>query len=74
MQSEYDVELKLTPLNFSVARWVKSEFDPTIFTHSIGVKLLQDRDGRPVLLFDSASTLRWNQEKHTGLLLAETGD
>ncbi|HXV76277.1 MAG TPA: peptide chain release factor 3 [Candidatus Polarisedimenticolaceae bacterium] len=74
LQSEYGVELKLSPMNYSIARWVRGQFDPVVFTHSIGVKVLEDRERRPVLLFDNANTLRWNLEKHPGLDLVETGD
>jgi len=74
MQSEYNVDLRLKPLNLTVARWLKGRWDPAAFQHSTGTRLLQDREGNPVLLFDSLHTMRWIQERHAGLELAETAD
>ena len=72
MQSEYNVELKLQPLKFKVARWLRGTFDPSTFIHSQTAKLLEDREGRPVLLVDNQYSLRWIQDKHEGLEFLET--
>jgi peptide chain release factor 3 len=74
LQSEYGVELKLTPIDFRVARWPRGKWDPADFRHLTSVKLLDDREGHPVLLFDNQHTMRWIQEQHPGLELADTVD
>ncbi len=74
MQSEYNVELTLEALDFKVARWPRGRWDPADFRSSLFTKLVEDREGRPVLLFDTQHSLRWIREKHPGLELAETAD
>jgi len=72
MASEYKVELRLSPMPHSVARWPRGDFDPEIVRHSQLVKLVHDREGRPVLLSESASYLERMRERHPGLELADT--
>ena len=74
MQAEYGVELKFSPIDLKVARWPKGKWDPADFRHLASTKLLEDREGHPVLLFDNQYTMRWIQERHPGLELAETAD
>lgn len=74
MQTEYSVELKLSPIDLKVARWLKGKWDPEDFRHLASTKLLEDREGQPVLLFDNQHTLRWIEERHPELELAETAD
>lgn len=74
MQSEYDVELRLTPLGMTVARWPKGEFEPDSVAHSMTAKLLEDREGRPVLLFNNEFGMNWFRDKHPDVELAETPD
>ena len=71
MRSEYDVELKLTKLAYTVARWPVSGFDPDMFRESISARLVEDREGRPVILFDKPWSLDWVQRRFPDLLLAE---
>jgi peptide chain release factor 3 len=72
MQTEYSVELKLTPLPYTVARWPGGTFDPDAFRYSQTVKLIRDREGRPVLLFDNPWSLRSTRERYPELTLDET--
>ena len=74
MQAEYKVELTMSPLDLKVARWIRGDADPAAFQNLISTKLLHDREGRPVLLFDSHHTLRWIEQEYPDLELAETGD
>jgi peptide chain release factor 3 len=74
MQSEYNVDLPMRPLDYKIARWPKGEWDPEPLRRTSGVKLLSDREGRPVLLFDNQHTMRWIQREQPGMELAETGD
>jgi peptide chain release factor 3 len=71
MASEYKVALKLTPLPFEVARWIGSDFDPDWLRFG-EAKLLDDREGRPVVLAKSHWYLDRLQEKHPGLVLHAT--
>jgi peptide chain release factor 3 len=74
MQTEYKVKLKLAPLPYQVARWPQGDFDPDIFRFSETAKVVEDRDGRPVVLFKSLWNLDWVRQKYPDLELAETAD
>src|SRR5690606_39264723 len=74
LATEYRVQLQLVPLPFQIARWVRGPFEPGDFRYSDSVKVVEDRDGRPVLLFRSAFNLQMTAEKHPELERAETGD
>jgi peptide chain release factor 3 len=74
LQAEYGVELKLAALPYQLARWPHAGFDPEAFRFSDSVKIVEDRDHRPVLLFRSAWNLDMTRQKNPDLVLAETGD
>jgi peptide chain release factor 3 len=74
LATEYKVELRLTPLPFTVARWIRGEFDPALFRHSESLKLIRDRDDRPVLLLRNAWYEERMREDHPELQLAETAE
>ncbi len=71
MATEYKVSLKLTPLPYQIARWLGPDTDPDLFRFS-ETKLLEDRDGRPVVLAKSPWYLERLQEKHPKLVLSPT--
>jgi peptide chain release factor 3 len=70
MRSEYRVELPLAPLPYEIARWAAAPLDPSLFRWSEGVKILSDREGRPVLLFRSRWELENVEQKHPELRLS----
>ena len=74
MWAEYKVELSLSPLPFEIARWPALPFDPAIFRWNEGVKILADRDDRPVVLFRSQWDLDNATHKHPKLVLWPTPD
>ena len=74
MQSEYGVDLTFTPINAKVCRWPRGTWDPRDFANSMTTRVLQDREGRPVLLFEDPYTVRWVQEKYPDLELLETAE
>jgi len=74
MQSEYNVKLRLTPLPQKLARWPVSGFDVDDFRYSDAVKVVDDREGRPVLLLKSAWYLERIAEKHPELVLSDAPD
>jgi peptide chain release factor 3 len=74
LQTEYNVELRLLPVPYKVARWPRGEFDTAELARSMSIKLLEDREGRPVVLFENQHMMRWIQDKYPKMTLAETGD
>jgi peptide chain release factor 3 len=74
LQAEYGVTLKLSPLPYQLARWPRSGFDPEAFRYSESVKIVEDRDHHPVLLFRTTWNLDMTRQKYPDLELAETGD
>ena len=74
MAAEYKVELRLSPLQFNVARWPQAGFDEDMVRHSQMTKLVFDRDGRPVLLAQSLAFLDNLLQRHPDLELADTPD
>jgi len=71
MATEYKVPLKLTPLPYQIARWLGPDTDLELFRFS-DTKLLEDRDGRAVVLAKSPWYLERLQEKHPDLVLSPT--
>ena len=74
LQAEYGVALKLSPLPYQLARWPRGGFDAEAFRYSESVKIVEDRDHRPVLLFRTTWNLDMTRQKNPDLELAETGD
>ncbi|MEB2344510.1 MAG: peptide chain release factor 3 [Deltaproteobacteria bacterium] len=74
LATEYRVALQLTPLPWTLARWPRAGFDPEAFRFSDSVRVVEDRDGSPVLLFRSPWNLQVTRDKYPALVLAETGD
>jgi peptide chain release factor 3 len=74
MENEYKVNLRLTPLPHQVARWPVAGFDADDFRYSDAVKVVADREGRPVLLLKSPWYLERIAEKHPDLVLSEAPD
>jgi len=74
MRFEYRVDLALEPLPFEIARWPRGPLDPAIFRWNDGVKILADREGRPVVLFRSRWELENAERKHPELELSPTPD
>jgi peptide chain release factor 3 len=72
MQTEYKVDLRLTPLPYKVARWPVAGFDAADFQFSDAVKVVADRDARPVLLLKSPWYLERLADKHPDLVLTDT--
>ena len=74
LHAEYGVALKLTPLPYQLARWPRAGFDPEAHRYSESVKIVEDRDHHPVLLFRITWNLDMMRLKYPELELAETGD
>jgi len=74
MQSEYGVELRLTPLPYKIARWVHGEYDPDVLRYSETMRLVEDRDHHAVLLAESPWHLERALARHPEIRLSETSD
>jgi peptide chain release factor 3 len=74
MESEYGVELRLTPLPYRIARWVHGEYDPDVLRYSDAMRLVEDRDGRNVLLAESLWHVDRALARHPEIQLSETSD
>ena len=73
LKSEYGVDILRTPLNYRLARWVRSEakpdFDPHDLTLTSTSLLVLDRDDEPVVLFESDWAVEWAKEHNEALEL-----
>lgn len=69
LQGEYRVEVRVEPLPYTLARWLKgaTEKDLDTFDRRQDSRCVLDRDGRWVLLCQSQWTLRWSQENYKHL-------
>ncbi len=74
LKDEYRVDLKLSPLPFTLARWPQGEFDAEIFRYSERIRVFEDREGRPALLAHGLWELERALERYEDLVLSETAD
>jgi peptide chain release factor 3 len=74
LKDEYRVDLRLSPLPFTLARWPQGGFDPEIFRYSERIRLVEDREGRPALLAQGLWDLDRTLERHEELVLSDTAD
>jgi peptide chain release factor 3 len=72
MEAEYKVEMRLEPLPYTVARWIRGTYDPETFRYASNVRVVDDREGRKVLLLERIYTLNHYEQNHPELELAET--
>ncbi len=74
LKDEYRVDLRLSPMPFTLARWPQGEFDSEIFRYSERIRVVEDRDGRLALLAQGLWDLDRTLERHEGLVLSDTAD
>ena len=74
LKTEYGVELKLSTLPYSLARWPQAGFDPEDFRYSERLRVVKDRDDNWALLGQSAWDFDRAVERNEALELAETPD
>ena len=72
MKTEYRVDVRLTRLPYTVARWVSGDLDPEDFRYSDTTLLVEDRDGRPVLLFRAEWAIDLVKKNHPDIELSDT--
>ncbi|HEX6972305.1 MAG TPA: peptide chain release factor 3, partial [Limnochordia bacterium] len=62
LKAEYGVDVTLDRLPYTLARWVSGDgFDPASLSRA-ETACVQDRSGRPVVLFASEWSLRWAEK------------
>ena len=71
LEVEYRVKLTLTSLPFTIARWIRGTYDPDWFQYG-DTRLLEDREGRPVVIGKSEWYMDRLLQRHEELEFAET--
>lgn len=75
LKNEYNAEVRMDRLDFSVARWVDTDdIEGLQDIRDSRTMLVFDRFNRPLLLFANQFTLQYFSEKHTKLRLLEAYD
>ena len=72
MSTEYRVDVRLTRLPYTLARWVEGSIEADAFEYSDATRLVVDRDGRSVLLFQAPWVIDLVRKNHPDLQLSET--
>ena len=74
LASEYGVELTLSSMPYTLARWPQAGFDPEDFKYSERIRVVWDRDENWALLAQSAWDFDRLLERNKSLELADTPD
>lgn len=70
LKNEYSVDLRLQHLPYKFARWIGNEgLDPKKLNLTSSTLLVEDKGGRHVLLFENEWSVRWAEERNSGLKL-----
>ncbi|MEK7690518.1 MAG: peptide chain release factor 3, partial [Bdellovibrionota bacterium] len=78
LKAEYGVDVRIERLGFAHARWVRPTpggraFDPDFFERREDSRCLEDRDGKPVVLFKSEWSMRWARENYKDVEFVASG-
>lgn len=72
LKNEYNSEIRMDPLDFSVARWlITDDLAPVKNTLDSRTKLVFDHKERPLILFSNQFTLDYYMQKHPDIKLVE---
>lgn len=72
LKNEYNSEIRMDPLDFSVARWlITDDLAPVKNTLDSRTKLVFDHKKRPLILFSNQFTLDYYMQKHPDIKLVE---
>ena len=74
LKTEYGVDLTLSVLPYTMARWPQEGFDPEDFRYSERIRVVRDRDDNWALLAQSPWDFDRVLERNEDLVLAETPD
>ena len=72
VENEYNAPVRMQPLDFQVARWVKdADLDKIKSTLDGRTMLVFDRFDRPLILFANQFSLTYYKERHSDMVLLE---
>lgn len=74
MENEYNVDLVMSPLPYSLIRWIDNEIDESEVKKlnlTSDTRRVQDMKGRYLLLFSNQWSINWALEHNEGLELSE---
>lgn len=72
LKNEYNSEIRMDPLDFSVARWlITDDLASVKNTLDSRTKLVFDHKERPLILFSNQFTLDYYMQKHPDIKLVE---
>jgi peptide chain release factor 3 len=74
LKTEYGVDLTLSALPYTMARWPQEGFNPEDFRYSERIRVVRDRDDNWALLAQSPWDFDRVLERNEDLVLAETPD
>ncbi|MCY0878841.1 MAG: peptide chain release factor 3 [Firmicutes bacterium] len=72
LKAEYGVEVRLSPLNYTLARWIVSGPAEVQFGRFDHARLVYDDDNQPVILCEDSRHLERILEKYPDLAVSET--
>lgn len=73
LKNEYNVDIRMQKLPYSLIRWIEGEVDVKALSLTSDTKRVEDFKNRKLLLFTSAWNITWAQEHNEGLALSEVG-
>jgi len=72
LRQEYGVDLRIQHLPYKHARWIDSaDTDPRKLNLTSSTMIVEDKEGRYVLLFENDWSIRWAEERNKGLKLLD---
>ncbi len=76
LKNEYNSDIRMDRLDFSIAKWVKEGTDMDTVKNALDTRtmLVFDHFERPIILFANDFSLKYFQEKHTDIELADALD
>ncbi len=74
LKTEYGVDLSLSPMPYTLARWPLAGFNPEDFRYSERLRVVKDRDDNWALLGQSGWDFDRVLERNESLVLSETPD
>ncbi|MFC7391650.1 peptide chain release factor 3 [Scopulibacillus cellulosilyticus] len=72
MKAEYGVDLDMQMMPHQLAKWIVDKEEAKNLQRSSNNLVVADRDERPVIIFENEFALRWFQQKHPDVKLADS--
>ncbi len=74
LKNEYNVEIRMQTLPYSLIRWIENEdLDPKTLNLTSDTRRVEDLKERRLLLFTNSWSITWAEEHNAGLRLSEVG-